>query len=201
MARTADPLLADRRRRQIMDAAIACFRRRGFHQTSMQEICAEAAISAGALYRYFASKTEIIAAIAEEMHAESDDAFVRAAEEIGFLPALELAAASTFSRMLEGEGALFAEVLAEAIRDEAISLSLRSIATRTVDVFATAVESAQARGEIDRKLDPLATANTLLALIEGISLRQAFLRQLNAGAALTEFCLVAERFLSPSHET
>ncbi|HVK80674.1 MAG TPA: helix-turn-helix domain-containing protein, partial [Verrucomicrobiae bacterium] len=79
MARIADPLLADRRRRQIMDAAIVCFRRRGFHQASMQEICAEAGISAGALYRYFGSKADIIGAIAEESRAEGDEAFLRAA--------------------------------------------------------------------------------------------------------------------------
>ena len=63
MSRLARPELAERRRRQILDAALDCFRRRGFHQTSMQEICAAAGISAGALYRYFGSKAEIITAI------------------------------------------------------------------------------------------------------------------------------------------
>ena len=48
MSRLANPELAERRRRQILDAALACFRRRGFHQTSMSEICTEADISAGA---------------------------------------------------------------------------------------------------------------------------------------------------------
>ena len=66
MSRLADPLLAERRRRQILDAAMVCFRRRGFHQATMQEICSEAGISPGALYRYFGSKSEIIAAIASD---------------------------------------------------------------------------------------------------------------------------------------
>ena len=50
------------RRQQILDAAEACFSRQGFHQTSMQAICSEAGLSPGAVYRYFSSKEDIIAA-------------------------------------------------------------------------------------------------------------------------------------------
>ncbi|MEU5878486.1 TetR/AcrR family transcriptional regulator [Spirillospora sp. NPDC047279] len=54
----------ERRRTQILDAARACFIRKGFHETSMQDIFAESGLSAGAVYRYFKSKTEIIQALA-----------------------------------------------------------------------------------------------------------------------------------------
>ena len=50
---------------RILAAAMACFARSGFHKASMQDICAEAGMSAGNLYRYFRSKEAIIAAIAE----------------------------------------------------------------------------------------------------------------------------------------
>ena len=50
------------RRQQILDASEACFSRQGFHQTSMQDICREAELSPGAVYRYFSSKEDIIAA-------------------------------------------------------------------------------------------------------------------------------------------
>lgn len=49
------------RRRQILEAALACFAERGFHATSMRDICNEAKLSAGAVYRYFASKEALIA--------------------------------------------------------------------------------------------------------------------------------------------
>lgn len=65
---TAEHLRA--RRRQILDAAGRCFGRAGFHRTSMQDILAEAGLSAGALYRYFRSKHEIVMAIANETIAE-----------------------------------------------------------------------------------------------------------------------------------
>ena len=44
------------RRQQILEAASACFARQGFHQTSVQDICKEAGLSAGAVYRYFPGK-------------------------------------------------------------------------------------------------------------------------------------------------
>ena len=53
------------RREQILTAARACFLRKGLHNTSMQDLIKEAGLSVGAVYRYFKSKDEIIAAIAE----------------------------------------------------------------------------------------------------------------------------------------
>src|ERR1700704_4475925 len=63
------------RRDEILEAAGRCFVRSGFHQTSMQEICAEAGMSAGNLYRYFPSKEAIIAGIAERDRAEVGQGF------------------------------------------------------------------------------------------------------------------------------
>jgi AcrR family transcriptional regulator len=56
----------DARRDEILSAARRCFLRDGFHATSMQDLFAEAGLSSGALYRYFASKDDVITAIAEE---------------------------------------------------------------------------------------------------------------------------------------
>jgi len=49
------------RRRQILQAALTCFAERGFHTTSMRDICRQAQLSAGAVYRYFESKEDLIA--------------------------------------------------------------------------------------------------------------------------------------------
>jgi AcrR family transcriptional regulator len=196
LARLADPKLADRRRRQIMDAAIACFRRRGFHQATMQEICAEAAISAGALYRYFATKAEIIGAIAEDKRGENDIMFLRAAERSGLIEALCLVAGDFFEKLNAGDGALIADIIAESIRDDAIAQSLSGNDRAGVELIASAIRAAQARGEIDATLNPESAANTLYALIEGIGLRRAFLREMDPDAALLQFRTAAERYLS-----
>ncbi|MFD3510315.1 TetR/AcrR family transcriptional regulator [Nocardia sp. NPDC058666] len=53
----------ERRRQQILDAAQLCFARKGFHETSMQDVFTESGMSAGAVYRYFTSKNEIIGSL------------------------------------------------------------------------------------------------------------------------------------------
>ena len=65
MPRVDDQYL-ESRRREIVDAAMTCFSREGFHRTTMQDIVRETGLSAGAIYRYFKSKEDIVAAIAEE---------------------------------------------------------------------------------------------------------------------------------------
>ncbi|WP_369028857.1 TetR/AcrR family transcriptional regulator, partial [Nocardia farcinica] len=54
----------ERRRQQILVAAQRCFSRKGFYNTSMQDVFAESGLSAGAVYRYFKSKDELVAALA-----------------------------------------------------------------------------------------------------------------------------------------
>ena len=196
MARLADPDLADRRRRQILDAAMGCFRRRGFHQATMQEICAEANMSAGALYRYFGSKAEIIGAIAEDKHADSDGAFLDATRNGSVIDALSLIARDFFQKFAEGDGALIADIFAEAIRDEAVAAPLLKINKNSLDYCAEAIKAAQARGEVDEKLDEREAANTLFAAIEGIALRRAFLRDTDPDAAVAQFRALAQRYLS-----
>ncbi|MFI6869114.1 TetR/AcrR family transcriptional regulator [Nocardia sp. NPDC050406] len=56
----------ERRRQQILDAAQQCFSRKGLHAATMQDVFAEAGLSAGAVYRYFKSKDDIITALTTE---------------------------------------------------------------------------------------------------------------------------------------
>ena len=68
--RRANAQLQSDRRAEILAAAQRCFVRSGFHGASMQDICAEAGMSPGNLYRYFPSKEALIAGIAERDRAE-----------------------------------------------------------------------------------------------------------------------------------
>lgn len=196
MARLANPALAERRRHQIMDAAIACFRRRGFHQTTMAEICAEAGVSAGAIYHYFASKSEIISAIAEDAREGADAAFLRMAEQDGLVAALCQSASGFFHKLSEGDGALMADIIAESIRDETISATMRRADANSIRVTASAVRASQKRGETAADLDPELAAHTIMAAIEGIGLRRAFLGDASGNVADAQFRAFLERYLS-----
>ena len=77
------------RREHILDAAERCFALAGFHRTTMQDICKQAAVSPGALYVYFANKEDLIAGICERDRAEFAERFAHLAEAPDFLKALE----------------------------------------------------------------------------------------------------------------
>ncbi|WP_062991356.1 TetR/AcrR family transcriptional regulator [Nocardia anaemiae] len=68
----------ERRRQQILDAAQLCFARKGFYETSMQDIFTESGLSAGAVYRYFKGKNDIIAALATDTTVELRATMTRA---------------------------------------------------------------------------------------------------------------------------
>src|SRR5271168_2700713 len=72
-----------RRRRQVLDAAEACFRRHGFHAASMASVAAEAGMSVGHIYRYFENKEAIVAAIVERDLKATADQFARIREAPG----------------------------------------------------------------------------------------------------------------------
>src|ERR1700676_2131236 len=55
-----------RRRDAIVAAAADLFRERGFRATSLDDIGAVAGVSGPAIYRYFSSKHELLAALIEE---------------------------------------------------------------------------------------------------------------------------------------
>jgi AcrR family transcriptional regulator len=82
------------RRAEIVAAARRCFSRDGFHQTSMPDIAAEAGVSTGAPYRYFAGKEDIILEIAGDAFHMIFEPLERAVEHGDALTVSDLIRAS-----------------------------------------------------------------------------------------------------------
>jgi len=78
------------RRSQILEAALVCFARRGFHQTSMHDISGEAGISVGLIYRYFENKEAVISAMADRHKKEISEMLERARQAPTLLESLEI---------------------------------------------------------------------------------------------------------------
>src|SRR5688500_8917991 len=89
----------DARRAQIVNAAVACFAREGFHRTTMHDICREAGLSPGAVYRYFASKDELIQAIADARHEREQGFLVEGATGGEGLEALRILGRAFFESL------------------------------------------------------------------------------------------------------
>ena len=65
-----NPQLVERRRRQIVDAAVHLFIENGFHKTTTRQIARASGISVGTLYEYVATKEDILYLVCEAIHAE-----------------------------------------------------------------------------------------------------------------------------------
>src|SRR6516165_9598716 len=84
----AEPTTLDRRT-QILEAAVVCFAKHGFHQASMHDISAEAGISVGLIYRYFQNKKAVIAAMADRHKKEIQEILERARQAPNLRESLE----------------------------------------------------------------------------------------------------------------
>jgi AcrR family transcriptional regulator len=161
------------RRAEILTAAQRCFVRSGFHQTSMQEICAEAGMSPGNLYRYFPSKEALIAGIAERDRAEVAQEFASVDLSRGFFAVLEGMAQHHFSVRPDEQVKLCTEVMSEARRNPEIariSAAFDADVQRwLVDLFRAAAE----RGDISPEIDFDAAATMLMVIADGVWWRRA----------------------------
>ncbi|MBU6372610.1 MAG: TetR/AcrR family transcriptional regulator [Alphaproteobacteria bacterium] len=198
MPRLPDPQLAARRRREILEAALVCFRRRGFHQATMQEICAEARVSPGALYRYFKSKSDIIAAIAAEEHAQIEPLFQSLAAGASLLDTLEILAVDWLKKFADDDAPLIADVFAECVRDRELAAEITRNGMALQDRLVEAVRTAQAGGELAADLDPVSIVRLLFATLDGLGFRVAVLRDITPEAAAAELMTMLRRFLSPT---
>ena len=67
-------LRRDERRDQILDSALTVFARKGFHETSIGDICVGARIARGTLYQYFTDKRDVLAALVDRIVSRILDA-------------------------------------------------------------------------------------------------------------------------------
>ncbi|MFC4137613.1 MULTISPECIES: TetR/AcrR family transcriptional regulator [unclassified Microbacterium] len=77
----------EERRRSILEAALRCFIRTGYQQTSMADIIAESGLSTGAIYSYFPSKRELIRGVAALVIGDRQTELTAAASEHPISPA------------------------------------------------------------------------------------------------------------------
>jgi AcrR family transcriptional regulator len=72
--------LVEKRRRQIIDAAVHLFIEKGFHKTTTRQIAAAAGLSSGSMYEYVASKEDILYLVCDAIHSEVERGVTEAME-------------------------------------------------------------------------------------------------------------------------
>jgi AcrR family transcriptional regulator len=171
------------RREQIIDAAVACFAREGFHRTTMQDIVRAASLSPGAIYTYFASKDEIVEAITGERHRREREWLAEAAEIDDPRVALASLANLFFGGLSRRRARLDRRVSvlmwAEALRNPRIRRLAREGVDAPRSALSEVIQAAQKRDELPAVFDPDGLARVMMALFHGFVLQQALDEQLD----------------------
>jgi TetR/AcrR family transcriptional regulator, transcriptional repressor of aconitase len=146
------------RRNQILDAAWSCFAKRGYHQTTMQDIATDAGISAGAIYRYYASKEAVLAAITErntERYAELlADIQSESSGPMDVLDAIGQTMLATFEDPLfETNTRLDIEIRPETLRNDVLRERARSQLEFWRKSLVTLLHEARENGELRKDID------------------------------------------------
>jgi len=194
--RTIDSGKFARKRQEILEAAGRCFARDGFRGTAISSICAEAKVSPGHLYHYFASKEAIVEAIIEQ---GLDDATARFDRLVGNTDAIGALVAEIETVMLRpkspGARELLLEMMAEARRNPAIGAMLAKQSRKRQTLLAELLLGAQAQGQVDPDLDVESAAAMLLSVIDGAETLTIRDPLLDLAKTITLLKLMIARFL------
>lgn len=166
---------AEARREQILLAAMNCFAENGFHKTSVKDICRAANLSPGAVYSYFESKDDIIAALCQMGDEMNDNMFKfatsqdYASPQAAYVSALSLFISQYKSPMFQTAARMDAMFLAEALSNKTLAKHGTGNYQRIIDHIREMVTESQQQGAIDSSLDASGIAQVLFSLVQGLS--------------------------------
>lgn len=170
--RKLNPEKHEAQRRKILDAARACFARKGFSGTTTSEICAEVGMSPGNLFYYFPNKAALVSAVAEDELRQMSLLFSGIAHQDDVIEAIEMLATELIKLSLDPVYVrINTEIAAEIMRNSEfgrpfaenerhIKVDLISLIQRGID-----------RGQVDPSLSPESVVTWLIALFDGAMTR------------------------------
>lgn len=151
---------------------MVCFAKHGFHQASMHDISAEAGISVGLIYRYFANKEAVIGAMAQGHKQEIHDVLERARQAPSLLESLEiLFTAHCCENSPQVQSAFVVDLYAEASRNPPVADLVRDVLQTAMDgVTDLIARSPEARGAT-HGLQAHEMAELIFAVARGMLMR------------------------------
>ena len=166
------PDVSEERRGQILDAAAAVFARLGVHESRMDDIVEAADLSKGALYWYFKSKDDLIAAFIERVFVRANENFRELLKtEQPFqdrMMAISRYVAADLQEVSHVRGVVL-EYYALAARDARVRDRVRAYIETFIELLTTMIADAIERGQC-RPTDARQTALAIEAMYEGITL-------------------------------
>jgi len=165
----------DARRQQILAAATRCVATQGFHRTTMADVIREAGLSAGAVYGYFTSKTELIRAIAESALGPATERLEQLlTDPAPITPAglVEELIASALRAHGDSSPRIAVQVWAEAARDPEVAAMAADRMRDLRRALAACVRRCQSDGTLPTDGDPELMAQILTGMLPGYVLQR-----------------------------
>jgi len=160
------------RKAQILDAAIVCFARKGFHLTSMHDISAEAGISVGLIYRYFQNKEAVISAMADRHKKEISEVLEQARLAPTLLESLEiLFTAHCCENSPKVQSAFVVDLYAEASRNPQIADLVRDVLQTAMDGVTDLIARSPEAARAAHRLAPNELSELIFAVARGMLMR------------------------------
>ena len=157
---------------QILDAALVCFAKRGFHQASMHDISTEAGISVGLIYRYFANKDAVISAMADRHKKEIQEVLERARQAPNLLESLEiLFTAHCCEDAPQVVSAFVVDLYAEASRNPHVADLVRDVLQAAMDGVTDLIARSPEAKRAAHGLKPHELAELIFAVSRGMLMR------------------------------
>jgi AcrR family transcriptional regulator len=164
------------RRAQIVAAARTCFARSGFHNATLQDVFAEAGLSAGCVYNYFRSKDELMLAIADERHEDERRLIAEVSEMDDPVAALRQIAKTFADQYLKDDGLdkrrIALQTWSEAQINPFILSSVRAGMDGPRAQLAHLIRRGQTAKRLTSRHDADAIAHTIIALFHGSVLQK-----------------------------
>jgi AcrR family transcriptional regulator len=155
------------KRRQLLDAAVRVFARKGYHASRVGDIAEEAGVAHGLLYHYFASKDELLEIVFRETWADLLAA-IRNVEESGESAREQLRqVAAIMLRSWRHDPDLIRVLVREIGRSPELQRRIDALG-QVFDAVARIVERGQARGEFRSELDPRLASFVFYGALEAL---------------------------------
>jgi len=151
---------------------MACFARRGFHLTTMNDISAEAEISVGLIYRYFDSKDAIIQFMGQEHMDDLRAVLEQARRAPSLFAALELVSICHCEEQPEHIHVAFvADLFAEAARNEQVRIMVRGVTEFFIESVTDLIAGSEEARTAPAGLAPRTAAEIIVDSMRGMMIR------------------------------
>lgn len=165
-------------RGRIMDAAMTCFSRNGYHAAKMTDVATEAGLAKGTLYLYFPGKDELTVALLERYFdglQETVQAEPMPKDLGGFLTSLR--GSLQLSQDRQGKTRLFFDILGPGFELPQGRQVIGAFFRRLGAHYAAALEHLKQGGEVRRDIDCATAGAAIAAMADGLVIHLALFDQ------------------------